>query len=190
MGNNKKQKAKKFKVLSVVLCFALLLCGSVYFGGKAMFPLLYEEEITTWSGEYDIDPYLIMGIIRAESSYETDAVSSANAMGLMQLTEETAVQIAQWLEVEAFQKEDLFDANCNIRFGTRYVQWLLEQFDGDLKNTLAAYNAGIGTVKQWLADSRYSQDGVTLHTIPYEETDDFVKRVTLYRRAYGILYPA
>lgn len=188
MGNNKCKKG--LQVLSVVLCVALLLGGAIYFGAKTIFPLHYEAEIQTWSEEFGVDSYLIMGIIRAESSFQAGAVSSANAMGLMQLTEETATQIAQWLEVEDFKTEQLFESDCNIRFGTRYVQWLLEQFDGNLKNTLAAYNAGIGTVKGWLADSRYCEDGVTLHTIPFRETADFVKRVTTYKEAYRILYPA
>lgn len=188
MGNNKYKKG--LQILSVVLCLVLLLGGGLYLGAKEIFPLRYETEISTWSETYAIDPYLIMGIIRAESSFQADAVSAADAMGLMQLTEETATQVAQWLEVDGFQSEQLFDPDCNIRFGTRYVQWLMEQFDGDLKNTLAAYNAGIGTVKKWLTDSRYSHDGVTLHTIPYRETANFVNRVTTYQELYRILYPA
>lgn len=186
MKNNK----KSLTILSVILCVTLLLVGLLYVCSKAVFPLAYEAEIKTWSQEYEVDPYLIMGIIRAESSFQPDAVSSANAMGLMQLTEETATQIAEWLDIPDFEKEQLFDANCNIRFGTRYVQWLLEQFDGDLKNTLAAYNAGIGTVKNWLANKDFSTDGTTLHAIPYKETADFVTRVTTYQKIYQMLYPS
>lgn len=183
MGNNKKS------IFAVLLCLCIVVCG-LYFGSKAIFPLQYEEEIRNWSTAYEVDPYLVMGIIRAESSFQADAVSSANAMGLMQLTGETAAQIADWLEITDFKQEQLFDANCNIRFGTRYVQWLLEQFDGDLKNTLAAYNAGIGTVKNWLANEDFSTDGTTLHTIPYKETADFVTRVTTYQQIYQLLYPS
>ena len=183
MGNNKK------RIFAVLLCLCIVVCG-LYFGSKAIFPLRYEEAIKTCSTAYEVDPYLVMGIIRAESSFQADAVSSANAMGLMQLTEETAAQVAGWLDIADFEKEQLFDADCNIRFGTRYVQWLLEQFDGDLKNTLAAYNAGIGTVKNWLADADCSSDGITLHTIPYQETADFVTRVTTYQQIYQLLYPS
>lgn len=185
-----KQKSKKmgWKILAIILVVTVMIAGVAYWGGKQIFPLKHEEEIITWSAEYDVDPYLIMGIIRAESSFQADAVSHADAMGLMQITAETGRQIAQWLQVEDFQTEQLFDAACNIRFGTYYVSWLMEQFDGNLKNVLAAYNAGIGTVQGWLADSRYSADGKTLQDIPFQETSDFVTRVTTYQSLYRILY--
>ena len=64
----------------------------------------------------------------------------------------------------------------------------LGEFDN--KNTLAAYNAGIGTVKNWLANEDFSTDGKTLHTIPYKETADFVTRVTTYQQIYQLLYPS
>lgn len=188
MAISKNGKQKGLKILAIVLALIIAIAGVLYFGGKAVFPLQYREAIDKWATAYGVDPYLIMGIIRAESSFQPDAVSSADAMGLMQITEETGAQIAQWLEVEDFQTAQLFEADCNIRFGTYYVSWLMEQFDGNLKNALAAYNAGIGTVQGWLADSRYSTDGVALQNIPFQETADFVKRVTTYEAVYRALY--
>lgn len=185
---SQRKKAKGPKALAVCLGLLAACLAGLYFGAKAVFPLQYETEIRAWSADYEVDPYLVMGIIRAESSFRTDAVSSAEAMGLMQITETTGKQVASWLELEDFRAEQLFDGACNIRLGTRYVQWLAEQFDGDVKNVLAAYNAGIGTVKGWLADSRYSSDGIHLETIPFRETADFVTRVMTYQSIYRILY--
>lgn len=187
-NNQKSSKLNSLKILALVVALMVAIAGVLYFGAREIFPLQYRETIETWAGEYGVDPYLIMGIIRAESSFRADAVSHADAMGLMQITEETGKQIAQWLEIEDFQTEQLFDSACNIRFGTYYVSWLMEQFGGNLKNVLAAYNAGIGTVQDWLADSRYSADGETLQTIPFQETSDFVTRVTTYQTVYRILY--
>lgn len=187
-SSKKKGKQKSLKVLALALALIVAIAGALYFGGKMIFPLEYRETIENCAEEYGVDPYLIMGIIRAESSFQADAVSHADAMGLMQITEETGKQIAQWLEIEAFQTEQLFDADCNIRFGTYYVSWLMEQFDGNQKNVLAAYNAGIGTVQGWLADGQYSSDGETLQTIPFRETADFVTRVTTYQGVYRVLY--
>ncbi len=87
-----------------------------------------------------IDPKLVLAVIATESAYQSDAVSSRNAGGLMQLMPETA---------QRFGVKNVFDAGENIRGGTQYLRWLLTYFEGDLSLALAAYNAGEGAVTRY-----------------------------------------
>ena len=188
----KSSKSKKWIVILGVMAVGLLICFAGYFVAKDVFPLKYENYIFKYAKEYESDPYLIMGIIRTESSFVPEAVSGAGAIGLMQIMDDIESQtgsfIAEKLGVIDYTKDKLYDPEINIKFGIWYFNWLSMQFDGNLKNVLAAYNAGIGNVQKWLADERYSSDGRNLDKIPYKETENFINRVKLYRDIYSILY--
>jgi soluble lytic murein transglycosylase-like protein len=86
---------------------------------------------------HEIDPALVIAMIEAESGWNTRAVSSKGAQGLMQLIPATA---------ERFRVGDVFDPAQNVEGGVKYLRWLLERYDGNLDKTLAAYNAGEGAV--------------------------------------------
>jgi len=108
---------------------------------------------------YGIDPQLVMAVIRAESAFNTKALSNKNARGLMQLIPETA---------ERFGVRDSWDPIQNIKGGTAYLHWLLRRFDGKVRLVLAAYNAGEGAVDRY-------------HGIPpYQETQEYVKRISAW----------
>ena len=106
--------------------------------------------------EYGIHPALAVAMIRAESNFDPQAVSVKNAQGLMQLIPETAAR---------FQVKKPFDPEQNIRGGMAYLRWLLAYFQGDVDLTVAAYNAGEGTVDRF--------GGVP----PYPETRGYLKRI-------------
>ncbi|MEI6557045.1 MAG: transglycosylase SLT domain-containing protein [Rhodospirillaceae bacterium] len=110
--------------------------------------------------EYGLDPRLVLAVIQVESAYRTDAVSSKEAAGLMQLIPATAAR---------FGVQDVFDPTENVRGGMAYLRWLLAYFRGDVSLTLAAYNAGEGAVDR--------HRGVP----PYAETRAYLK---LVRRLY------
>ena len=80
--------------------------------------------------------------------------------------------------------DDLFDPATNILYGTTYLRYLLDRFQNETATALAAYNAGPNAVSTWLKDSSYSSDGKTLHTIPYAETRNYVKKVLDYYKEY------
>jgi hypothetical protein len=120
--------------------------------------------------EYRIDPRLVMAVIRAESNFESGAVSSKNAQGLMQLIPETSAR---------FNVKKPFDPEQNIRGGMAYLRWLLAYFEGDVSLVAAAYNAGEKTV------DRYR--GIP----PYAETRNYVGRIRrLFREGEHPFDPA
>lgn len=131
--------------------------------GYSRDPGLFETIIDSCATEYGVDKALVKAVIRAESGYNPNAVSPKGAAGLMQLMPKTA----QGLKVA-----NAFDPADNIRGGVRYLRFLLDTFNGDVRLALAAYNAGLAKV------ARYG--GIP----PYRETRDYVARVMDYRRAY------
>lgn len=161
---------------TVVLVFVtILLC----------FRAAYRRPYRSAVEKSGMPPELVYAIIKAESGFREDAVSSAGAVGLMQLRPSTAQFVCERAGIE-FDAERLKEGEYNIDLGCRYLSYLFERFA--LEAALAAYNAGEGTVREWLADSQYSSDGVTLARIPYSETAAYLKKVLHFKKMYKILY--
>jgi len=174
-------------VVGIVLAVVLVIALKAGFDTcmDILFPLRHSEIIDKYCTEYDLDRYLVMGVIKAESNYIHDAHSGV-ARGLMQITDDTAEWIAQRLEIE-FSGDDIENPEINIRMGCYYLDYLIEKYK-DVDVALAAYNGGMGNVNKWLADSRYSSDGVTLDDIPFAETAEYVRRVARFREIYERKY--
>ena len=117
------------------------------------------------AGEHaGVDPRLIHSVIQQESRYDPNAASAAGAKGLMQLMPDTG---------KRFHCADLTDEQCNVEAGTKYLAWLLKRFNGDVSLTLAAYNAGEGSVDKY--------KGIP----PYHETETYVKKIVAnYGKTY------
>jgi soluble lytic murein transglycosylase len=152
-------------------------------------PLRHEDIIRQQASDKDLDPALIAGVIFAESHFR-DQTSHAGAKGLMQLMPETADYIAQKSGGTAFVQGDLATPQVNIAYGSWYLRYLLDKYDGREALALAAYNAGQGNVDEWLAQvgARGEQFRAADH-IPFPETRDYVKKVLAaredYRREYA-----
>ena len=129
----------------------------------------HSRMIDNIAGIYELPRSLIHAVITAESAYDSEAVSRAGAVGLMQLMEQTA---------ERYDVRNRRDPYENVRGGTEYLSYLLKLFDNDLKLALAAYNAGEGTVKRY-----------NYQIPPYKETQSYVKKVlslySKYRKTMG-----
>ncbi|MBQ4612515.1 MAG: lytic transglycosylase domain-containing protein [Clostridia bacterium] len=172
----------------VIVLTTVLLGGAYKQYYSTVYPLKFEAEVSAASGEFDIAPSLIYAVIYTESSFEPQATSSADAKGLMQLTDSTL----QWAlnregNPDKYAPDALYEPSVNIHYGVYVLALLGEQFE-NVETVLAAYNAGQGRVAQWLDDSRYSSDGVHLHSIPYEETANYVRRVLATQKRYQQLY--
>ena len=131
---------------------------------------------------FDVSPAMIMAVIRTESDFKADAVSSAGAVGLMQMLPDTFRYLCREHLKEDLPDEALFEREVNVRYGTYYLSYLYDRF-GNWQLALAAYNAGEGRVAAWLADRSLS-DGNTLFLIPYEETANYVAEALAAYREY------
>lgn len=170
-------------VLVVILAAVVVLFGPrlLEAGMKFLYPQSYSDLVEQEAAEFDLDPDLVYAVIKTESGFDPEARSSADAMGLMQLTQETFDWIASLYPLEN-SSAGVYDPQANLHCGCALLRLLLDQY-GSVDVALAAYNAGMGNVSEWLESGDYSHDGETLHTIPYPETDAYVKKV---RRAYEI----
>ncbi len=190
LKNKIKVNSKKlYKSLSVL--FAVLLAVGGVFAGyylverEYIYPLKYKAEICRYADEFDLERTLIFAVVKAESDFDAKAVSPVGAIGLMQITEETAEYVAEKLDVKDY---DLFKPAVNIRFGCCYIKYLIDKFT-NVNTALIAYNAGEGNVNKWLADNNYSNDKKTLITTPFKETNAYIlkieKNFSKYKKLYG-----
>ncbi len=146
------------------------------------YPLEYSELVAAASAEFSVPEDLIFAVIKCESNFDANARSNAGAVGLMQLMPATFDEVASRLK-ESPETDRINTPEYSIRYGSFYLSYLIRYF-GDESTAVAAYNAGMGNVKSWLADSRYSSDGKTLDSIPYKETKNYVEKVTKAREQY------
>ncbi len=129
-----------------------------------------------------VDPAVVLGVIRQESSFDVGAASPSGALGLMQLLPSTAEHVAHSLGERVTLAALTSDPSRNIALGATYLRELLDRFDGCLPLALAAYNAGPENVSNWLAENGDPRKGTIdmldwIELIPYGETRDYVQRV-------------
>lgn len=173
---------KGLKIGAVCTVLAAMIFFATFAIMRARFPRPYAETVK----ESGLDPHLVYGMIKAESGFRENSVSRAGAVGLMQLLPSTAEFICEHENV-SFDETKLFDGEYNLRLGTLYLKYLLGRFPVTA-TALAAYNAGEGTVSDWLADRTCSEDGTTLQRIPYAETENYIKKVIKFKKIYDFFY--
>ncbi len=154
---------------------------------KALYPLPYESPLRRESSKNDLDPMVVAGLIRQESTFQADIVSHANAVGLMQLLPKTAKLMAKQKRLK-YVKNKLFEPEYNIELGTYYFKGLVN-LTGAPEYALAAYNAGEDRIALWKSERSYEEVPELVESIPFSETRDYVQIVlrnaTLYRMIYG-----
>ena len=176
------------KRLFTLLCTLVLLAAFGYFVVlPRVLPRTYRNHVEACAVQYQLPQSLIYAVIFSESHFEPDAISSAGAVGLMQVTQETGWWAAAQMGMNA-DDLDLTDPKTNIQLGCWYLGWLDNKFNGVQETMLAGYNAGHGNVMRWLADEEKSRDGLTLDEIPFGETRIYVKKVTLLEKLYRVIY--
>ncbi len=150
-------------------------------------PLRHDDIIRQQAEAKNLDPALIAAVIYQESRFRPRE-SSAGALGLMQLLPDTAHFIAGKTGGTKFTTEDLATPQINIQYGAWYLRWLLDHFDENEITALAAYNAGIGNVEKWLAETGETHIS-DVDDIPFPETREYVKNVLKARDEYRSEYP-
>ena len=106
----------------------------------------------------------------------------------MQLMENTALEIAEQIEIETIEEQDLYNPQINIQIGTYYFSILLKQYHQNIGLALAAYNAGMGRVGEWIQNGVIKEDGSNLENIPYQETNMYVRKILNDYQIYKELY--
>ena len=177
------------KFVSLILTLTVII-GIFYAGTlsllKTLYPLKYEDYVEVYAKENNLSPTFVYAIIKCESGFDPEAVSNVGATGLMQIMPDTF----KWIKTKTGYTEDyslVTDAEISIKFGCFLYSYLLQKY-GRVQEALAAYHAGTGNVSKWLKDEAYSDDGKTLHTIPFPTTDKYVKKVMLTEKIYQNLY--
>ncbi|MGC1456349.1 MAG: tetratricopeptide repeat protein [Nitrospirota bacterium] len=153
------------------------------------YPKGYWESIVTYAGRYKQDPYFIAAIIKEESQFRTDALSSAGARGLMQVMPATGERVARVNKFPGFDREKLFESDTAINIGTWYVSQLMKRFKNDPLLVAAAYNAGPEAVQGWIAKNGYhGERDLFVELIPFSETRGYVKKVLRNYAEYKRIY--
>ncbi len=180
----------KAKLLIIILLSSLILFASFFAVSKGImkiiYPQKYTEYVEKYSTAYGIDKNLLYAVIKTESSFNPDAVSSADAVGLTQITPETF----EWLKTKLGEEDEnltLSNPETSVKYGAFFLGYLIDEF-GNTDTAVAAYHAGRGRVNEWLKDENISPDGVTLSEIPIDETAHYVRKVNKALNVYNNLY--
>jgi len=141
---------------------------------QTLYPLHYWDSISRWSSTNNLPTPLVIGLIRQESRFESQIVSSAGAIGLMQIMPETGAWIAGKKRTSNYS---LRNPDQNIEFGTWYLDYTHREFGDNTMLAVASYNAGPGRVKQWVNSFGVNDPDEFVQRIPYDETRGYVYKV-------------
>ena len=155
---------------------------------RLYYPLDHQETIRTWAELNRLPPFLVYGIIRQESAFDTQAQSWAGARGLMQLMPATARELAGKAGLP-YSHDRLSDPAFNVRLGTTYFRQVLSMFDDNLELALAGYNGGPYRIKRLWRENGTGELDRFLEGLTIEESKTYVKRILVLSDSYRQLYP-
>lgn len=173
-----------WRFLAFVLCIAVLLLYPQTVS-RVVYPRKYSDAVERYSKAYGVPASIIYAVIKTESNFDPCAVSSAGAVGLMQIMPSTFAWL-MGLMSEMHETSALYDPEINIRYGTYFLRYLYDHY-GRYDTAFAAYNAGMGNVSRWLDSAEHSHDGKLIN-IPFPETADYVRLVTRRAMRYEKIY--
>jgi soluble lytic murein transglycosylase len=155
-----------------------------------IYPVGYLDLVVAEAGQYDdIDPFFVLGLMRQESWFRPDAMSGANARGLLQIIPPTGRHIAREMgDAGSFRPEILLEPKINIRYGIWYIRSLQRRYDGNLSIVASAYNAGEANADIWIARNDRHPEEEYVELINYSETRTYVKRTLSGYWIYRSLY--
>lgn len=173
-------------ILILLASIACGILGNILFSciDRLIYPERYYEEVMKYSSEYAVPPHLVFAVIKTESNFDPRALSSAGAMGLMQILPSTYSWMASVLG-EVAVTEMLYDPELNIKYGTYYLSYLHARF-GSWEKAIIAYNWGEGNFSSFMESDPYVEGDYG--SIPVKETRNYIKKVTKYWEKYNDLY--
>lgn len=196
--NNKSSIKSKMKINKKILknsnivkliTILLLLVFAYFFGIFVLKEYIYPDKhiniIQEEAKKNNIDPYLVLAIIKTESGFNDKALSNKQAKGLMQIMDSTANEINT-----EYETLDTYNIKVNIALGTKYLSYLINKYDGNYYLAICAYNAGIGNVDEWLSEGVLNQNlnSSSNNNIPFKETKNYLKKVISSYEMYKTLY--
>ena len=152
-------------------------------------PLRHDDVIRQQARDKDLDAALIAAVIYQETGFRPRP-SPAGAQGLMQIMPSTARYIARRSGGTRFEIRDLDTPQINIAYGSWYLRYLLDRYDGDEVLALAAYNAGMTNVDRWVAQAGGERSFDPEADIPFAETRAYVREVLVHRDEYAARWGA
>ena len=155
---------------------------------KLRYTVAFEEEILAHCDFYDVSPIFVFSIARQESLFDTSAISSSYAIGLLQLLPATAQTLATREGYGKIETKDLQKPLTNIRFGVRFLADLVKKFDGQIALAAASYNAGPNRIKKWLENDPERELDEFIEDIPIFQTRNYVKRVMTNYAVYHYIF--
>jgi soluble lytic murein transglycosylase len=185
-------RIRRRRIIIAALAGLLAVAGAAFVAGtdpledavrEITLPLYHEDIIRQQASDKEIDATLIAAVIYEESRFR-DQTSRAGARGLMQITPDTADFIARHSGGIRFEQSDLATPQINIAYGSFFLRYLLDHYDGDEDAALAAYNAGITNVDAWVAKAGGPGEFDADSHIPYPETRAYVENVQERRGEY------
>lgn len=150
------------------------------------YPTDYEEYVLKYSEEFEVDPVLVFSVIKVESNFQPRATSNVGARGLMQLMNDAYDWVKFRLDDDSESFDDMYDPEINIKYGSYYLSFLMERYDGSIDLTAAAYHCGMGLVDSWLEDGTISAENFDVNDIPEEndQTSHYVNKINDAYSAY------
>jgi len=155
---------------------------------QLVFPRPYWQALEADAKANGLDPFLVASLIRQESEFNPEAVSRANAYGLMQLLPSTGKSIAKKEGDKHFTTAELLDPTTNLQLGTIDLRHSIDRYNGQIEYALAAYNAGDSPVHQWMSTNNYKDIAEWVESIPYTETREYVQGILRNRELYRAVY--
>ena len=170
---------------AVLIACAILAATPTTLARKALYPVSHANDIQDSAERHGVDSLLVAAVIKCESDWDENAQSSAGALGLMQVMPQTSSELARMGLVDSgtYDPENLLDPATNIEYGTAYLAFLGKNLSST-DQVIAAYNAGMGKVEEWLA-----QPGELADNITYSETREYLRRVSEAYQGYRDSYP-
>lgn len=186
-----RKKVKTLLIILIIIVLSILIFRVFKLQNiilKKIYPIEYSEYVYKYSKQYNVDPILVFSIIKAESNFNPNVISSSNAIGLMQLMDSTAEELAKKEDIDFLKEKSLYNPELNIHLGVKYFSNLMKDYNNNYLLALTAYNAGPGNLKRWIEQGILKEDGSDIENIPFKETNNYVRKILRDYKIYKALY--